>query len=204
LQSCLNFFDPHRFYHPYLSSLLTREQLMTLIRHPACPACGVPVALDGLYAAASTSRTGRLLGGPYGLHCPSCGTLLRVSDPLVPLASLLLVALPAGLIAWMFRGPLEVNLQFGAVMIAIPVLMLLQPGYAQRFARLAHAAGKERLVMPLEPSPAAAAPADQEVVYTGATTPWHCSACGEENPANFAVCWHCQAPRRGPGATPTA
>lgn len=170
---------------------------MTLIRHPACPACGVPVALDAVYAAASTSRTGRLLGGPYGLHCPSCGALLRVSDPLVPLASLLLVALPAGVVAWMFRGPLEVNLQFGAVMIAIPVLMLLQARYAQRFARLALAAGGEGLALPLEPAPtpAPAPPPEPEVIYTGATTPWHCRACGEENPANFGVCWQCQAPR---------
>jgi len=173
---------------------------MTLVPHPACPACGVQVALDALYAAASTSRTGRLLGGPYGLHCPSCATTLRVSDPLVPLASLLLVALPAGVIAWLLRGPLEVNLQFGAVMIAIPVLMLLQLRYAQRFARLARAGGNEGLVMPLETAPAQApAPRnEQEVVYTGATTPWHCGACGEENPANFDVCWQCQAPRGAP------
>jgi hypothetical protein len=171
---------------------------MTLVPHPSCPACGVPVALDALYAAASTSRTGRLLGGPYGLHCPSCGTTLRVSDLLVPLAALLLVALPAGVLAWMFRGPLEANLQFGAVMIAIPLLMLLQSRYAQRFARLARAAAGEPLVMPLDPPATPAPPPEQEVVYTGATTPWHCGACGEENPGNFDVCWQCQSPRPPP------
>ena len=175
---------------------------MTLIPHPSCPACQAPLALDALYAAASTSRTGRLIGGPYGLHCPACSTKLRVRDPLVPLASLLLVALPAGVLAWMFRGPLEANLQFGAVMIAIPLLLLVQSSYAQRFARLARVAGSERLVMPLEPPPAPAPPAEAAVVYTGTTTPWHCAACGEENPTNFDMCWQCQAPRPAPPPPP--
>jgi hypothetical protein len=175
---------------------------MTLIPHPRCPSCRARVSLDALYAAAATSRSGRLLGGPYGLRCPECGATLRVHDALLPLVSLLMVAGPVIVLAWLYRDRLEQNLQLGAVLLGIPLLLLLQSRYAQRFARLARPQGDEPLVMPLEPPPAAAPPAEQEVVYTGATTPWHCAHCGEENPANFDLCWQCQAPRQAPEPPP--
>jgi hypothetical protein len=173
---------------------------MTLIPHPACPACRARISLDALYAAAATSRSGRLLGGPYGLRCPECGTTLRVHDEWLPLVSLLWVAGPVVVLAWLYRDTLATNLRLGAVLLGIPLLLLLQSLYAQRFARLARTAGDENLVLPLEPPPETAPPAEHEVVYTGATTPWHCATCGEENPANFDVCWQCQAPRAAPAA----
>lgn len=172
---------------------------MTLIANPRCPACHARVALEALYAAAATSRTGRLLGGPYGLRCPACGTVLRVHDEWLPVLALLWVAGPVVLLAWLVRDQLGENLGLGTLLFGIPLLLLLTARHAQRFARLTRAAGEAGLMMPLDPPPMPAPRAEQEVVYTSATTPWHCGHCGEENPANFDVCWHCQAPRPQPG-----
>lgn len=34
-----------------------------------------------------------------------------------------------------------------------------------------------------------------EEVRDPARTPWHCTACDEDNPATFDVCWKCQKER---------
>jgi hypothetical protein len=167
---------------------------MTLIPYPACPVCRARVPLDALYAAAATSRSGRLLGGPYGLRCPACGTVLRVNDAIVPLVSLLMVTVPIALLVWFYRDRLGPNLQLGAVLLGVPLLLLLQSRYAQRFARLVRADAGDSLVMPLDAPPPVQAD-NNEAVYTAGTTPWHCRNCGEENPANFDVCWRCQSER---------
>jgi len=155
-----------------------------------------------LYEAAPKLR-GTIFAEPIGLHCPQCGTALRVRQFL---ELLVLFGVPFATALAFSALPLpikDVDFKDAPIWLGVSVGGLWSWCYSRRFAILQRAKADTALLFPLDPrSPS---PEDvelqrqeieareEEIVLAprrgGAS--WVCKSCREENPAEFGSCWKC-------------
>jgi hypothetical protein len=161
--------------------------------------------LGDLWIAAPKGMRGFVIDGPIGVACPTCGIKLRVLQPPVRIAVVLVFLVPLGLAVLLghFDPFYKDEVKRRASMVVLGAIYLFgfylltrltprllqlrlpKDGEAVEFplavvARV-HAEEAEFIKEQLElESPDVGKPA------------WVCPKCHEENPGNFDECWKCQ------------
>lgn len=184
------------------------QSLVALFAIPNCPNCGQPVNHGDLRR--EFWRRGNFDDKPHGIECPTCHQVLKLSKwRSNVLAVVLYAALPIS--AVFFPGQWQhldrESTQFVAVLILI-LVGIVYMRWAPLLARLVRPAPGEKVMVdkPLEVMLAEDPEYQRDMQELDelnewrerANSPnrreWRCAECGEENPANFDICWKCQKP----------
>jgi hypothetical protein len=183
---------------------------MSLLEAPRCPVCYQRVNAQDVRREVLRRKEWPAYP-PWGIRCPGCRTELGIRRwPVFVAGAFLLLTL--GLASqWLLARAKAVHEDLGmlAAFALVIAFVLAYTRWAPLFAQLRRPGPTEHLRIEKTIAEKLAADADyqEEVAEVDernewieeasreARGPWRCSACREENPGNFDVCWNCEKAR---------
>lgn len=183
---------------------------MPLLEAPRCPVCYQCVNAEDVRREVLRRKEWPTYP-PWGIRCPGCRTELGIRRwPVVVAGALLFLTL--GLVGqWILAHakPVSEELQLLTVLALFCAFFLVYTRWAPLLAQLRRPEPNELLRIEKTLAEKLAADADYqeelaeldernawiEEANRDTRGPWRCSACHEENPGNFEVCWNCEKAR---------
>ena len=183
---------------------------MPIVEAPRCPVCYQRVNAADVRREALRRKEWPGYP-PWGIRCPNCRSELGIRRwPLFVIAVGLVLAM-ALTSPWLVSRAKRVSEDLGmlAVLALVGAAYLIYLQWAPLFVQLRRPRPDEvlRIEKTLAEKLAADAEYQKEVAEVDernewieeasrdARPSWRCSACHEENPGNFDVCWNCEKPR---------
>jgi hypothetical protein len=179
---------------------------MSLLDPPRCPNCNSEMNLKDLWSVAPKGgRGGFVIDGAVGVVCPVCGIKLRVLQPRVQIASVLIFVVPLalGMLLGHFDPFYKDEVKRRASLLILGVIYIfgfyLLARFSPRLLQLRLLKDGEAVVFPLAVvARVHAEEAEFIKEQLALESPdlgkpaWVCPKCHEENPGNFDECWKCQ------------